>query len=58
LGGSFSPGSPFLSSGVATTVFTASGGATPTPPPRRRRGSQSDHRVVQRGVCLHEHLCF
>jgi hypothetical protein len=31
LGGSFSPGSPFLSSGVATTVFTASGGATPTP---------------------------
>jgi hypothetical protein len=31
LGGSFSPSSPFLSSGVATTVFSASGGATPTP---------------------------
>ena len=31
LGGSFSPASPFLSSGVATTVFTASGGTTPTP---------------------------
>jgi hypothetical protein len=33
LGGSFSPASPFLSSGVATTVFTASGGTTPTPTP-------------------------
>jgi hypothetical protein len=31
LGGSFSPASPFLSSGVATTVFTASGGTSPTP---------------------------
>ena len=31
LGGSFSPTSPFLSSGVATTVYTASGGSTPTP---------------------------
>ena len=31
LGGSFSPVSPFLSSGVATTVFTASGGTTTTP---------------------------
>ena len=30
LGGSFSPASPFLSSGVATTVFTASA----APPPR------------------------
>ena len=33
LGGSFSPVSPFLSSGVGTTVFTASGGTTPTPTP-------------------------
>ncbi len=33
LGGSFSPPSPFLSSGVATAVFTASGGTTPTPTP-------------------------
>jgi hypothetical protein len=31
LGGTFSPVSPFLSSGVATTVFTASGGTTTTP---------------------------
>jgi hypothetical protein len=31
LGGTFSPASPFLSSGVATAVFTASGGTTPTP---------------------------
>lgn len=30
LGGSFSPASPFLSSGVATTVYTASGGTTTT----------------------------
>lgn len=34
LGGSFSPASPFLSSGVTSTVFTASGGtATTTPTP-------------------------
>lgn len=34
LGGSFSPASPFLSSGVTSTVFTASGGTvTPTPTP-------------------------
>ena len=31
LGGSFSPATPFLSSGVATTIFTASGGTTTTP---------------------------
>ena len=32
LGGTFNPTSPFLSSGVATTVYTAPGGTTPTTP--------------------------
>jgi hypothetical protein len=32
LGGSFSPASPFLSSGVTSTVYTAAGGTSSTTP--------------------------